>query len=255
MIGIYKITSPNNRVYIGQSKNLEERLRYYSINSSKAQVLLHRSFKKYGIKNHKFEIVEQCTIEELNNRERYWQEYYNVLEGGLNCHLVKTDELPRIMSDEYKNKIKNTLKAKYKSGELVNARKNIGRTLDIYDFHGNIIKSNIYTEDAVIFLKLANRSIINIGIRKHGFHMTNDDKIVIPFKEPFKELLEFRTRSCNGNNIPLYKKYITGEIKRCTISSKNRVMNKVLNSENLIYYSKNKKCYYTIIGLLNDLPL
>ena len=40
-------------------------------------------------------------------------------------------------------------------------------------------------------------------------------------------------------------------IKLCTISSKYRIIQKLLNSENYIYYSKKNKSYYTFIGLLN----
>jgi group I intron endonuclease len=93
MIGIYKITSPSNKIYIGQSINIERRFKNYnSLSQTKKQVMLHYSFKKHGIDNHLFEIIEQCNIESLNKRERYWQDYYNVLEKGLNCLLTETTD-------------------------------------------------------------------------------------------------------------------------------------------------------------------
>ena len=53
MIGIYKITSPTNKIYIGQSINIEKRfLNYNSINCKK-QIRLYNSFKKYGFDKHK----------------------------------------------------------------------------------------------------------------------------------------------------------------------------------------------------------
>jgi group I intron endonuclease len=89
MIGIYKITSPSSKIYIGQSIDIERRFKNYkSLSQTKKQVMLHYSFKKYGINNHLFEIIEQCSIESLNIRERYWQDYYNVIEDGLNCLLT-----------------------------------------------------------------------------------------------------------------------------------------------------------------------
>jgi len=101
MIGIYKITSPSNRVYIGQSVDIHKRFTSYKgIDSLIKQTRLHASFIKYGYINHKFEIVEECTIEELNSRERFWQDAYDVLsKNGLNCMLTETDELPRKDSD------------------------------------------------------------------------------------------------------------------------------------------------------------
>lgn len=100
MIGIYKITSPTNRVYIGQSQNLKNRFeKYKNLKGSKKQIRLYNSFMKYDIINHKFDIVEECEISELNIRERYYQDYYDVLNtGGLNCYLTQTDELSREMT-------------------------------------------------------------------------------------------------------------------------------------------------------------
>jgi len=86
MIGIYKITSPSKKVYIGLSKNIEERWKGYSINkkTQSQQRKLYYSFKKYGIINHKFEVLEECKIEELIEREIYYIEKYNSVEKGLN---------------------------------------------------------------------------------------------------------------------------------------------------------------------------
>lgn len=106
MIGIYKITSPSRRIYVGQSIDISRRFaKYNSIENTKEQPALVRSFIKYGVINHIFEIIEECKFEELNNRERYWQDFYDVLKYGLNCQLVPTDILPMIISEETKKKI------------------------------------------------------------------------------------------------------------------------------------------------------
>jgi group I intron endonuclease len=104
MIGIYKITSPTNRIYIGQSVNIEKRFKSYQRDSS-TQIRLNRSFIKYGIKNHKFEVIEECSIDLLNERERYWQDFYNVLQVGLNCKLTTTKDKSGFFSDESKKKM------------------------------------------------------------------------------------------------------------------------------------------------------
>lgn len=101
MIGIYKITSPTNKVYIGQSINIERRFKNYkSISQTRGQVMLHNSFKKHGVNNHTFETLEECIVESLNERERYWQEFYNVLECGLNCLLTDTKDSIKVYSAE-----------------------------------------------------------------------------------------------------------------------------------------------------------
>jgi group I intron endonuclease len=90
--GIYKITSPSNRVYIGQSVNINNRFKSYRKYNHPSQIKLYRSIEKYGFESHIFEIIEYCDIDLLNKRERYWQDYYNVISEGLNCVLTNTSD-------------------------------------------------------------------------------------------------------------------------------------------------------------------
>jgi len=93
MIGIYKITNPKGRIYIGQSVNTATRLGAYKRLQCKGQTKLYNSLLKYGFSAHLFEVVEKCSIEELNVRERHWQDFYDVLgESGLNCKLTGTED-------------------------------------------------------------------------------------------------------------------------------------------------------------------
>lgn len=118
MIGIYKITSPSGKIYIGQSIDIKRRFaKYNSLENTKEQPALVRSFIKYGVINHIFEIIEECLFEELNIRERHYQEFYDVLKYGLNCQLVPTDTKPMIVSEETKNKIGYGNKGKVLSEE------------------------------------------------------------------------------------------------------------------------------------------
>lgn len=75
-IGIYKITSPSGKIYIGQSINIIKRFKNYKCLSCKDQPIIFNSFKKYGVENHIFEIIEECAVEQLNEREIYWKQYY-----------------------------------------------------------------------------------------------------------------------------------------------------------------------------------
>lgn len=70
MIGIYKITSPTGRVYIGQTVDIVRRFKQYKKGiSCSTQVKLHSSLQKHGISNHLFEVVEECEVSYLNERE------------------------------------------------------------------------------------------------------------------------------------------------------------------------------------------
>lgn len=103
MIGIYKITSPSNKIYIGQS--IDIKTRWYKHRVSKSKTFLYNSFKKYGAGNHVFEVIEECDINLLNERERYWQDYYDVLNNGLNLKLTRTNDKSGYLSSDTKIKI------------------------------------------------------------------------------------------------------------------------------------------------------
>ena len=105
MIGIYKITSPSGKVYIGQTTDLDKRWSDYEKLKCKAQTKLYRSFLKYGVINHVFEYIEECGESDLNLRERHWQDCYNVLKCGLNCRLTTTNDKSGKSSEETKRKI------------------------------------------------------------------------------------------------------------------------------------------------------
>lgn len=76
--GIYKITNIlNQKVYIGQSKNIENRWKAHKC--SKDNSIIHLAFKKYGLSNFIFEVIEECPVELLNEKEIYWINIYNSL--------------------------------------------------------------------------------------------------------------------------------------------------------------------------------
>ena len=106
MIGIYKITSPSGRIYIGQSVNIDNRISSYKNLKCKNQTKLYRSLLKYTFENHTFEVIEECSVEILNERERHWQDFYNSSKKkGLNCKLTKTNDKVGLLSNETKIKI------------------------------------------------------------------------------------------------------------------------------------------------------
>jgi group I intron endonuclease len=130
MIGIYKITSPSNKVYIGQSTNIKNRWDdYYKMIRCKRQPRLYNSLKKYKPHNHKFEIIEECTEDKLLERETYWKEHYNVLSvPSLCCRMDgKGGKLSQSTKDKMsKNKLGKPTKHNY--------------PLLQYDYLGNFIK-------------------------------------------------------------------------------------------------------------------
>lgn len=90
MIGIYKITNLiNNKCYIGQSVNIKERWKNHRTashnpNDEGYDYPLYRAIRKYGLENFSFEVLEECKTEELNNKEKYYIDFYNSYKDGYN---------------------------------------------------------------------------------------------------------------------------------------------------------------------------
>lgn len=92
--GIYKITSPSGRVYVGHSVNIERRwAEYRRPGGPKKQRRLYRSLVAHGVAAHEFTVLEECSETELLSRERRWQEALSVTgRSGLNCRLAEATD-------------------------------------------------------------------------------------------------------------------------------------------------------------------
>jgi len=215
MVGIYKITNPTGKIYIGQSVDIEKRFYRYRILSKniQLQVILYRSFLKYGVDNHEFEIIEECNVDSLNEKERYYQDLYNVINGnGLNCVLTKTNNksgkvcsetlirmskaqignnnwLGRTHSQESKDKMSESKKGKRFSKE-VNLKK--GRKGRISNRKGIISKDNP-------------KSVRVVQITKDGLFVKNWDCLM-----DIKRELNYHignVSSCMSGKLNTYKGY------------------------------------------------
>jgi group I intron endonuclease len=109
MTGVYKITSPSKKIYIGSSANIEKRIKYYNSVSCKKQTKLYNSIKEYGWINHNLEILIECKVNELLSLERYYGNLYNVLsDNGLNSILPKNNEIEIGISEDTRIKMSNS---------------------------------------------------------------------------------------------------------------------------------------------------
>lgn len=96
MVGIYKITNKiNGKIYVGQSIDIKERWyqhKYKAKHDTEKgyNSAIHQAFRKYGEENFLFEVIEECSSECLDERERFWIKElesltpngYNILSGG-----------------------------------------------------------------------------------------------------------------------------------------------------------------------------
>jgi len=176
------------KVYIGQSIDIKKRKdQYKNLNSGvQGQPKIYNSIQKYGFENHRFEIIEECFIEQLNEREIYWGLYYNVLgKNGLNLRLGNgrgkiSEELKIQISNKHKGMKKPWAGSNMKITEehkvkLIHARKNTINIIFQYDLKGNFIKEWLNPKQAAIELNINNgylHTILDTEKTLGGFKFT-----------------------------------------------------------------------------------
>lgn len=190
MIGIYKISSPSGRVYVGQSTNLESRIKDYKRgHGMKKQRKLENSFNKYGIKEHIFEIVEECVPEILNIRERYWQDFYNCLKEGLNCRLTTTSDKSGKMSDETRQKMRDSfVRNSSHNGQAIREYlKNKPRKYSDAQIHDicSLIVEGKRNYEILEILSYTTKSLLNCVRNKYAYHNVTENYNLIPSSRKF----------------------------------------------------------------------
>jgi group I intron endonuclease len=119
---IYKITSPSGKIYIGCSKDIENRFYSYRLLDCKKQKRLFHSLNKYGFDNHIFEILKiinskgltEVELIELLKKEEieYIKKYNSFIDDNINgLNLTKGGELGQL-SKESRIKIGNAHRGK-----------------------------------------------------------------------------------------------------------------------------------------------
>ena len=149
---IYRATNKiDGKVYIGQTNNLERRIREHRSHAKKDGGAFHDEIRRTGFQNFTFDILEWCSSEVSDDRERFYiaryrellgeENIYNICDGGLGgqTHDVSGKNNPsfgKVYSDEERSamsaklkgrkkpdgfgrKISNALKGKPKSREQV----------------------------------------------------------------------------------------------------------------------------------------
>ena len=141
---IYKTTNLiNGKIYIGQNSTNDPT--YLG-----SGLLLTLSIKKHGIQNFIKEILEECsTKDELNNKEKYWIEYYNsrdlkigynLSEGGTGGKLVEVEAKKGKTYEEYYG-IEKANEIKKKFSEKRKGKKNIYKNITAKEVGEKISKA------------------------------------------------------------------------------------------------------------------
>jgi group I intron endonuclease len=130
--GIYLIRNKiNDKKYIGQSTNIENRWSHHKSRSiSNHYSLVHRAIKKYGIDNFEFVVLEyhdsysKNLTKILNEREKYWiSKLDTIVDHGKGYNLTYGGDSRGNLSELTKTRISDALKKVPRTKEW---SKNIG---------------------------------------------------------------------------------------------------------------------------------
>lgn len=166
--GIYKITNViNNKVYIGQSKNIKQRISGHFNklkNLNHNNIYLQRAYNKYGINTFSVEVLCYCNIEKLSIKESFYIKKYNSFKRNFGYNLTE-DCNTHILSTRKKIAFKNKeLLIKNNINKKENAKK-----VNQYSLDGSFIKTWKSSDEIKNFYKL---SIGNLNTYLNNFTTT-----------------------------------------------------------------------------------
>ena len=133
MIGIYKIENKiNGKIYIGQSNNIQRRFQEHQTKGTSSRIPVDIAIQKYGKDNFTYTVIEETTIDKLNQAEEFWINYFNSIETGYNCS----------KGGEQQSIGENNGKAKLTEQDVIEIRKAYNNHLkqkDVYEKYKDII--------------------------------------------------------------------------------------------------------------------
>lgn len=203
---IYKITSPNGRVYIGQTVNARRRHLDYCSKKANKQPALHRSIKKYGWDKHLFSIIHELPNDVSQDVLNAYECLYMDMHKACGIVLLNTKEggsNGRNSADSIK-KANDKWKIWYKNNPIdgskwilssIESRK--GKALS-EDHKGKLslsLKGRVFSDD--------HRNSLSISTRGKKKSYTEE------FKQSKRDhILKFAGK----NKIPIYQCSLDGEI-------------------------------------------
>jgi group I intron endonuclease len=186
--GIYKITSPNDGIYIGQSNDVIRRKWEYASMKCHDQPRLYNSLKKYGWNEHTFEIIHKCLESELNNLEKYYIKFYNSFNTEHGMNLTGGGDHYKC-SEETKQKISKSRIGIIHNNEIIEKIKETKRNRVYKSRAGNY---EIYNQKGELIYKF-----------NGDFRRILEEELKIPYKS-FNMSHKFNRKIKKGNYVGWY---------------------------------------------------
>lgn len=236
--GIYKIINCiNNKVYIGQSVNITKRFANHKANLNKNyNYPLYNAFRKYGVANFEFIIIEQVdNVLLLDEREQCWLDYHKsyLPEKGYNLRTKA----------ESNRGFKHTLATKIKIRKSKTGKKRPPcneETRNKMSLSAKGKKKKPFTEEHKLKLSLANKG------RKHAPH-SEETKLKLSLcnigKKLSEESIRKRTESRKGyRHSDETKLKMANSQKGHKVSEATRLK---LSNNAKLQWQRQKQSYYT----------
>ena len=187
--GIYKLTSPSGKSYVGKTTNLYARLNQYKNLHCEGQGYLYNALKKYGLENFKIELLEEVQGDDIDLVEKMLNEIeikyiaefgvndrslgYNIAKGGVGgTHSEETKRKigegnrGKVRTEEFKNAVTARMKGVPKSAEsnLKRSTSMKGKNavpISQFTKQGEFIRHWDSVTEALTALKMSSGSIAN----------------------------------------------------------------------------------------------
>ena len=234
MIGIYKITNKENgKVYIGQATDINRRL---SEHKKKRSITIDDYINVLGIDKFTYEIVEECSKEELDEKEKYYINFYdsqkqgyNIQAGGFNNSIGESNGRAKLTEEDV-IEIRTAYNNHRKQKEIYNKFKEKTSWSNFQlVWQGRSwkhIMPEVYNEENKTWYVLNN----SIGENGSSASLTND------------EVLFFRKQYVHNDARTIYNKY---ELKdRISYTSFQKILWGESYNKDIPIYKKNKKQWF-----------
>lgn len=197
--GIYCIENiQTGKKYIGQQVNIRSRW-YQHRNELRRGIhcndYLQKAWNKYGEQNFKFYVLENCSIEELNEKEVEYIEKYNTMDEQFGYNLKSGGQDHSVCSEEVRQKIRDAVTKSY----TVPGRREIQRENALRQWSNPEIKAKIsgknnymygrhHTAEAKQKMREAKLGVSGWKRNRTPVRCVELDKIFIDATEAAKEL-------------------------------------------------------------------
>jgi group I intron endonuclease len=188
---IYKtINTVNGKIYIGQDSN--NRPRYLG-----SGLLIKKAIKKYGRDKFIKEVLEECLIEDLGIRERYYIELFNSMDLNIGYNLRPGGNHVHDYSQSFIDKMKRPKTEEWKA-------KKRGMKVHSQEFKDAVskrFKGKKYTAEKLERVKIINQNPernAKISLALKGRKLSDETKLKLSEKAKERELTKLTCPYC-GN--------------------------------------------------------